>query len=79
MDRLYGGPEEGGWWYTTLDPILSIPFDNQREAEKYWTDMQIKYPRNYESGNVNYSGGDYLTCIEPRFAEYSPKETPRYE
>ena len=23
-DRVYGGPEEGGWWYDTYTPIMSI-------------------------------------------------------
>lgn len=25
MDRAYGGPEEGGWWYNLWEPELSIP------------------------------------------------------
>lgn len=25
-DRLYGGPEEGGWWYDTGEPVMSLPF-----------------------------------------------------
>lgn len=24
--RLYGGPEEGGWYYDCGDPIMSLPF-----------------------------------------------------
>ena len=79
MDRSYGGPEEGGWWYTTLEPIQSVLFENLKEAETYWAYMEKKYPRNFKSGNVNYGGGDYLVCIEQRFAQYSPEETPRYE
>lgn len=23
--RSYGGPEEGGWWYTEYEPVFSIP------------------------------------------------------
>jgi len=26
-DRRYGGPEEGGWWYDTGEPLASVPFD----------------------------------------------------
>jgi hypothetical protein len=25
VERVYGGPEEGGWWYNRLIPIRSIP------------------------------------------------------
>lgn len=25
-DRLYGGPEEGGWYYDCGEPIMSLPF-----------------------------------------------------
>ncbi len=25
-DRLYGGPEEGGWYYTVGEPVMSLPF-----------------------------------------------------
>ena len=25
-DRLYGGPEEGGWWYDCGEPVMSLPF-----------------------------------------------------
>lgn len=25
-DRVYGGPEEGGWWYDVGEPVMSLPF-----------------------------------------------------
>lgn len=25
-DRLYGGPEEGGWYYDVGEPVMSLPF-----------------------------------------------------
>jgi hypothetical protein len=25
-DRLYGGPEEGGWYYDAGEPVMSLPF-----------------------------------------------------
>jgi len=24
-DRVYGGPEEGGWWFTTGEPVDTVP------------------------------------------------------
>jgi len=34
-DRLYGGPEEGGWYYTVGEPVMSLPFlcnDEEKET-----------------------------------------------
>jgi hypothetical protein len=25
-DRMYGGPEEGGWYYDVGEPVMSLPF-----------------------------------------------------
>ena len=25
-DRVYGGPEEGGWYYDCGEPVMSLPF-----------------------------------------------------
>jgi len=33
--RNYGGPEEGGWWYTSYSLENSKEFINQTEAEEY--------------------------------------------
>ena len=33
-DRVYGGPEEGGWYYTAGEPVMSLPFTcNDEEKE----------------------------------------------
>jgi len=31
----YGGPEEGGWWYTICELQGSIPFVNREQAEAF--------------------------------------------
>lgn len=28
----YGGPEEGGWWYTHLSPVLSVEVGEDEDA-----------------------------------------------
>ena len=33
-DRLYGGPEEGGWYYDCGEPIMSLPFLVDEEGER---------------------------------------------
>ena len=37
-DRLYGGPEEGGWWYEAGEPVQSVLI-SQDELEE-WLDKQ---------------------------------------
>ena len=79
IDRGYGGPEEGGWWYDIGNPVLSVPFDLLKEAKEYQETLLVKYPRTGKSSSVIYSGGDYQVMIERYFAEAYPKETPHYE
>jgi len=79
LDRNYGGPEEGGWWYDSGEPILSVPFDTIKEAYEYRDKMEVKFPRTHKSSSVLYNGGDYSVVMERRFAEAYPNVTPRYE
>ena len=40
--RLYGGAEEGGWYYTARDKIkdLKKSFSSDAEVEKWWARIQ---------------------------------------
>lgn len=79
VDRGYGGPEEGGWWYDLGKPVASVPFETLREAEAWQDTMEERFPHTGTSSSVIYSGGDYRTHIERGFAEPWPDRTPRYE
>lgn len=35
IDRCYGGPEEGGWWYDRHTLLSSKKFYDEEEAEKF--------------------------------------------
>lgn len=37
-DRLYGGPEEGGWYYDCGEPVMSLPFIVNECDEEYICD-----------------------------------------
>lgn len=78
-NKLYGGPEEGGWYYDAGLPIASIP-SLPDEAES-WIEYlaQVagwasKYPVSSVLGHDNYEAR-----IEPWFAEEYPSRKPRYE
>jgi hypothetical protein len=78
----YGGPEEGGWWVTTLEPVASIPVSSYEEAceavDKLDQLMRDTYgdEREYTSAA---GGADGQVSFEPRFAYSQPEEWPRYE
>lgn len=45
-DRSYGGPEEGGWWYTTgsrIDPHKQRVFEDITEALNYQEKLRSEY------------------------------------
>jgi len=56
-DRLYGGPEEGGWYYDVGEPIMSLPFVCD-ESEETVTDENgyenTKYVFDNLSRNMAY-------------------------
>lgn len=78
IDRGYGGPEEGGWWYDSGTPVAAVPFDTLREAEDFAEVMRARFPHNHSSSSVAYRGGDFGVRIERRFAAPYPEHTPRY-
>lgn len=88
LNRHYGGPEEGGWWFNSGQLIYVEP------AYTYgWADHRAKvadevYQDTHDLYSVNYPGhGAYSVRLVDRKArgeDYDiptrfPEETPRYE
>lgn len=78
-DRAYGGPEEGGWWYTTGEPILSV-LSLPETADDVRADLERRYSNEGRRPMSSVlSQGEYRVCIEP-FAAYGyPDRRPHYE
>lgn len=38
--RYYGGPEEGGWWYSRDQFLGGIPMPNMEEAQRFLDKME---------------------------------------
>ncbi|MAG73876.1 hypothetical protein CL620_06170 [archaeon] len=81
LDRVYGGPEEGGWWYTSGEAMDSAKCFTEWGANikrgmlrKKWKDTS-----DVSMYSVMYSGGVYDICIEDEEAHDFPKERPVYE
>jgi hypothetical protein len=79
VERCYGGPEEGGWWYDHWTHHMSIPLiSNRRESEKWFT---RKNPWRYQ---VKGKGRFYWLhgarrVREGRPAQYQTLGRPYYE
>ena len=89
IDRAYGGPEEGDWWYDcgeSLPHDETIPmrtFANDKDAmEWYHSKLPIvdawNAARNSDLNSVNCEGR-FVIYITNDMPESYPKETPHYE
>ena len=43
--RCYGGPEEGGWWYTRSQWCGGVPFPTREQAEAWLETAQAEVDR----------------------------------
>jgi len=82
IDRLYGGPEEGGWYYNTGRPVESVRVKNcMKEVERVRQSLEAKYPTTGTVYSVLASKRKdvFEVMVEDGFGEEWPKERPHYE
>ena len=83
VDRAYGGPEEGGWWYDTGTlRVIHGPYMSLAAAQGERERVAMLYPSDskYGSSSMAYDGGEYRVWVEQGIpAPYFPSETPHYE
>jgi hypothetical protein len=75
----YGGPEEGGWYYTQGEPIRSHCIFSKKQAIQTY----VKYFEEYEiEGQPSLGDTTTYSNIElsfsNRYAEVYPKTRPHY-
>ena len=84
VDRIYGGPEEGGWWYNTGKYIKCHGIFNSNMAAKRYRESLSKYIKDkneykHPPSSV-LSVGDWTDIIiEEHEGKHFPERTPRYE
>jgi len=82
VNRFYGGPHEGGWWFDAGDPIASVPLRDEDPAAAIEWGAYLRDKVGWISQHDRYSvlGHDEFE-IRPDdyFARSFPEETPRYE
>ena len=76
VDRVYGGPEEGGWWETVYTPKVSHKCRTKAGArfklerlEKEYNKIRPEWPLY----SLNYNGGVYAYYVEDMEADYYPQ------
>jgi hypothetical protein len=78
IDRCYGGPEEGGWWYDTgdlVEVVVCLPY----EVDQVKDDLSSQYPFTRKRYSVN-GGEDYDLETSDTFPpEHFPESIPHYE
>ena len=85
IDRQYGGPEEGGWWFDSGELIRVVKtFRTEQEAFEKCRRANIllrKLQGNHLSVNsVNYTGGRYAFDVYKDIApSHYPETRPYYE
>ena len=77
VDQAYGGPEEGGWYYNTYEPLFSVPCGSYEQAEMVRETLEQSFPRTGKSSNV-LGGADFSVVIESHKGKHEPTERPYY-
>lgn len=90
VDRAYGGPEEGGWYYDYGTPYLEpeaalhfAAFDNLGKAIDYADHLNLKVLPSWNMGRAEISSvlsdGRYKALWSEGFPQPFPTEHPHYE
>ena len=82
IDQAYGGPEEGGGWYTVGRPVESRLAENDVEAGDILAERRAFWDGHNEGRPELYSvisEGRYMVCLESHLARHFPEVKPHYE
>lgn len=77
VERVYGGPEEGGWWYDMREILRSTPCVSEEEAEALAEIVRLsgEYPETRHRFSVCPRGEDYEISVED---ERGTDDEPRF-
>lgn len=85
VDRAYGGPEEGGWWFDTGELVrLHALFLSENAAIQAAARanrlLDLVQRGHARIDSVLYAGGRFRACVFERQAPpHFPEVRPRYE
>ncbi len=85
IDRAYGGPEEGGWWFDTGELVRTIRrFKSHDKASSFAKRLRNKLDNTLNKGRRDIgsvlSEGVYTAFVdENTITQFFPLTRPRYE
>jgi hypothetical protein len=87
VDRTYGGPEEGGWWYTGGDLVRTIRVfraGQKQQAQAFCDQFQTHLDATLNRGrrpisSVLSTGRYYIELHDGNAPEHYPTVKPHYE
>lgn len=74
-DQVYGGPEEGGWYYTAGNPLASLPIP----IDTLHDEIQDLYVKVCKVLGRDPEDRDMQLDIQNDYAYPFPRERPHYE
>lgn len=80
VTRHYGGPEEGGWWYNTTDPVAAVPVRTLAEARAAYANLREVYAEEGYGDIFSVGGGEAFDIFTSRdYPKTDPETRPHYE
>jgi hypothetical protein len=64
VTQAYGGPEEGGWWYSHYAPIKSVAARTMRLAKKRLKEIKPQFSNPNQYGKILYASPDCLDSVD---------------
>jgi hypothetical protein len=81
VDRCYGGPEEGGWWYDWWELQSSSGFIHSKRKAESLREQKREELRPFQPRYNRFSaagGTDLVAVIEDKVGEHARDERPHY-
>lgn len=84
MDRAYGGPEEGGWWYDTgalRRPLRVLRSEDEAHAVAGRANRLLARLERHrrDTGSIAYASGRHAALVfEGTAPRHDPETRPRY-
>jgi hypothetical protein len=83
IERCYGGPEEGGWWYDFYELVevaIELPLKHRDYAWTFAGILNCEDPQTQSETRYSANGGaDRQYIVESERGEYETTERPHYE
>jgi len=71
--QAYGGPEEGGWWYSCGAPIKTICIFSRSQA------IRLLHELHEEYNSEEFDEQTYDISLSQGYAQWYPETRPHYE